>query len=585
VRVGGSVARLTRDGFGENLTTGLDNYDKDIWAGRASLELGGYGEPALIRITGDYTKDKSNPRGGTRLIAGLATGIPVLDDVYDTRGALNDPIQDIEAYGLAMNVSLKLGDTITLRSISAWRKDDTATPIDFDAIPIVDLDVPGIYSNEQISQEFQLLYDNGGPLQGLVGFYYLDAKADTIFDTRLYTTLSTILPQLTGSTEARVDTETYAIFADFSFDFTEQLSLSLGGRYTWDERNADILKRNYIFGGSANFANPGIPLGAPDTDFTGSAKFKKFTPRASLSFQPTDDHNIYVSYSKGFKGGGFDPRGAGANAPDLDGNGVRSDAEIADFLSFLPETVDSYEIGYKGSLMDGALYVAAAAFRMDYTDVQIPGSQACTIQGVPNFCGIITNAGQARLQGFELETTARLGRDLFAGGDRLTFSGALGYIDAQYKEYIANIANTPTEVSDFREVQNTPKWTGNAGLSYLTPVGAGEIALNTAVTYRSKTFQFEIPNPFIDQGSYALWDASAVYTAPDDRWSIGIFGKNLLNKEYKTSGYTFMAADPKTGELVRSPNGNLVSALGSEGILTAFYGNPRQVFVTATVQF
>ena len=346
-----------------------------------------------------------------------------------------------------------------------------------------------------------------------------------------------------------------------------------------------FLKRNYIFGGSPNFANPGVPLGAPDTDFTGSAKFKKFTPRASLSFQPTDDHNIYVSYSKGFKGGGFDPRGAGANAPDLDGNGVRSDAEITAFLSFLPETVDSYEIGYKGSLMDGALYVAAAAFRMDYTDVQIPGSQACTIQGVPNFCGIITNAGQARLQGFELETTAHLGRDLFAGGDRLTFSGALGYIDAQYKEYIANINNTPTEVSDFREVQNTPKWTGNAGLSYLTPVGAGEIALNTAVTYRSKTFQFEIPNPFIDQDSYALWDASAVYTAPDDRWSIGIFGKNLLNKEYKTSGYTFMAADPKTGELVRSPNGNLVSALGSEGILTAFYGNPRQVFVTATVQF
>ena len=247
VRVGGSVARLTRDGFGENLTTGLDNYDKDIWAGRASLELGGYGEPALIRITGDYTKDKSSPRGGTRLIAGLATGIPVLDDVYDTRGALNDPIQDIEAYGLAMNVSLELGNSITLRSISAWRKDDTATPIDFDAIPIVDLDVPGIYSNEQISQEFQLLYDNGGPLQGLVGFYYLDAKADTIFDTRLYTTLSAILPQLTGSTEARVDTETYAIFADFSFDFSEQLSLSLGGRYTWDERNADILEAQLYF--------------------------------------------------------------------------------------------------------------------------------------------------------------------------------------------------------------------------------------------------------------------------------------------------------------------------------------------------
>ena len=62
LRVGGSVARLSRGGFGKNLTTGLDNYNKDIWAGRGTVELGGYGEPVLIRITGDYTKDKSAPR-------------------------------------------------------------------------------------------------------------------------------------------------------------------------------------------------------------------------------------------------------------------------------------------------------------------------------------------------------------------------------------------------------------------------------------------------------------------------------------------------------------------------------------------
>jgi iron complex outermembrane receptor protein len=69
-----------------------------------------------------------------------------------------------------MNVTVDLSDALSFRSISAWRKDYTATPIDFDALPAVDLDVPGIYDNEQISQELQLLYDKG-PLSALQGFY------------------------------------------------------------------------------------------------------------------------------------------------------------------------------------------------------------------------------------------------------------------------------------------------------------------------------------------------------------------------------------------------------------------------------
>ena len=101
------MARLSRGGFGDNLTTGLENYNKDIWAGRGTLEFGGYGEPVLVRVTGDYTRDKSNPRGGHRVIPGLKSGAPVLDNVFDTRGGLNDPEQDIEAYGVAMNISLK----------------------------------------------------------------------------------------------------------------------------------------------------------------------------------------------------------------------------------------------------------------------------------------------------------------------------------------------------------------------------------------------------------------------------------------------------------------------------------------------
>src|SRR3546814_7242844 len=83
-----------------------------------------------------------------------------------------------------MNVSAELTDNLTLRSISAWRKDTSFTPIDFDALPAVDVDVPAVYRNEQLSQEFQLLYESDR-LHGLVGFYYLDARAATSFDVLL----------------------------------------------------------------------------------------------------------------------------------------------------------------------------------------------------------------------------------------------------------------------------------------------------------------------------------------------------------------------------------------------------------------
>jgi iron complex outermembrane receptor protein len=214
---------------------------------------------------------------------------------------------------------------------------------------------------------------------------------------------------------------------------------------------------------------------------------------------------------------------------------------------------------------------------MDYTDVQIPGSVACVVGGLPSFCGVVSNAGKARMQGFELESRLRLGG--------LTLAGSLGYIDAKYLSYITNIASTPTDVAKFRKVQNTPAWSGNFNARYDMAMGEGEVSVGAGVSFKSKTYQFEVPNPYLDQPSYALVDASLIYTAPNKRWTLGVFGKNLTNKKYKTSGYTFMAANATTGDLITATNGNLISSLGREGTLTAFYGNPRQVFVTATVNF
>jgi iron complex outermembrane receptor protein len=582
VRIGASAARLSRGGFGENLNNGLDNYNRDLWAARGTVEL----EPAaniFIRFSGDYSMDNSDPRNGHRLIVGLLSGAPVLDNVYDTRAGLNSPKQEVEAYGGAMRAELRLGD-LTLRNILAYRQDVSHAPIDFDSLPAADVDVPAIYRNRQFSNEFQLIYQGSGPFNGVVGAYYLDANANNVFDVILATTSPVALPGLTASTYGDVDTKTWAVYGDFTFDITSQIQLSVGGRYTHDERSATVIRANYLNGPSPALGGNGVQLGALTSNFQGEATFSEFTPRASISYQPDANNTIYASYARGFKGGGFDPRGLSTAAPDLNGNGIREANEIYDYFLFEPEQVTSYEIGYKADLFDRRLRLAIAGFYADYTDVQVPGSVGAVINGIPTFVGVTTNAGAASFTGVEVEALATL----YRGGDgsRLNFAGTLGYLDAQYDEFITNIPGTgPVDVADFRRIQNTPKWTLSGTIDYTTPLMGGELSAITTLSYRSKTFQFETPSPYLDQPGYALWDAHLTWRSPNNRYTIGLHAKNILDQQYITSGYQFLVTNPTTGAPIIGGNGNPTPSLGREGIATAFYGNPRQVFLSFGINF
>ena len=583
-RIGASVARLSRGGFGDNLNTGQENYNRDLWAGRATLEI----EPnadIFVRLSGDYTKDNSLPRNGHRLIPGRLSGAPVLDDVFDTRAGLVKPKQDIQSYGGALRFEARASDEVTIKNILAYRQDRTATPIDFDSLPAADVDVPAIYRNKQLSNEFQVLYE-GESLQGVVGAYYLDANANNVFDVILATTGALIgVPGFTASTFGDVDTKTWALFGDFTYRFTPQLAVSLGGRYTNDKRSSVVIKKNLINGPLPELGGNGVQLGALVSNFQGEKTFKEFTPRASITFEPTDEHTFYASYSKGFKGGSFDPRANSPQAGDSDGDGDIDAADIFEFFLFDPEKVDSYEVGYKASLFDRRLRLALAGFYADYTDVQVPGSVGCVVGGIPTFCGVTENAGAATFKGLEAEMLATLARDLSGPGSRLNVSGTLGYLDAQYDEFITAVGGVATDVSDFRRIQNTPKWTLSGTLDYATPIGNGDLSASTTVSYRSKTFQFETPSPFLDQPGYALWDASLVWASANDRYTIGLHAKNITDKEYRTSGYQFLTSNALTGQPIVNAQGNVTPSLGREGVVTAFYGNPRQVFLSLGLNF
>ena len=144
------------------------------------------------------------------------------------------------------------------------------------------------------------------------------------------------------------------------------------------------------------------------------------------------------------------------------------------------------------------------------------------------------------------------------------------------------------DVADFRKIQNTPEWTASGTLSFTAPVAGGNLNLNSTLSYRSKSQQFEIASPMLDQKGFSIWNAAASYELPGGHWTVGLYGKNLTNKKYISAGYNFLSQNPYTGQYVGNgiapglPLGTpgYDAALGREGVLTAYYGNPRQVFFT-----
>lgn len=552
VRVGGTVARFKRDGFGTNLYTGAENYDKDVTAARLSAEF--TPTPDLfIRIAGDVTRDDSSPKNGHRLTVGRTSGAPVLDNEFDTRANLTKALghdQEVKAHGVSALVEYRFNDQFSAKSITASRRDKSWAPIDFDALPTVDMEVPALYTNKQFSQEFQLSYTSER-LQGIAGIYYMDANAYNKFDT----ILAGAFPSSTF-TSGDIDTKAWAAYFDGSYNVNDALSVSLGGRYTVDERTASIYRQIFLgLGGSPEMGNPGAILFRTDTDFrngTLQRKDKKFTPRVAVNYKLNSDHNVYASYSEGFKGGGFDPR--------LNMVGTRL-TEAQARAGYEPETIETYELGLKSAFNGGRITTNAAVFYSDYKDVQIPGSVAIDTNGDgrdDSFAGVTTNAGKAKIKGVELEAIANLTRDFM-------IAGMYSYIDADYKEYIVNGVN----VADQRYFQNTPRSSANLRANYdivMPLLGRnGKISLIGSASYKGAIHQFEYAS-VLDEESYTLYDASIVWTRADGKIRAGLHGKNLSDKRYKTAGYFF-------------------PTLGNEGTLTAFYGNPRTVSATLEYRF
>ncbi|MGD9981823.1 MAG: TonB-dependent receptor [Hyphomonadaceae bacterium] len=521
--VGGALALYSRDGYGDNLFTGAEHYNKDVDAYRLSAEWSPT-DALSIRLSADGVEDDSNPRHGSRL-ASFPAGGPsynVQPDIYDTRAGSGDDNR-VYTYGEALHIDYELSPNLTFRSITAARRGKTIGTIDFDNTEFPTLDIPAYYHDEQFTQELQLLFDYDR-IQGVAGLYYLDSMAEGAFDTVLGGLATTIF------TQGRVDTQSLAAFADVSFDLTEALALSVGARWTRDEKTGRVYRQNFTGIRSPFFGNNAAIPGLVRTNYTNDAEFEEVTPRVSLTWEPSDNLTIYGSYSQGFKSGGFDMRGDAVFTPNT-------------VNGYQPEFVDTYEIGFHSSWLQGRFNLSGAVFTSEYTDMQITRQEPTTLGGIASF---VDNAASADINGAELE-----GAFYFTDNFRTNF--AVGYIDGQFNEYMSNTVVTnpapppativvPIDLSGSAALQNTPDWTGSISFTYEAPVANGTLAFTPSAAYRGDSQMFEFAAPLLDQQAYTLYNASLTWTSDSDHVRLGLHALNLTDEEYRVGGYNFPGA-------------------------------------------
>ncbi len=529
-----SVASMNRDGFGRNLTTGQEVSDKEINAAR--LQLGAFASQEFdVQFALDYMNDQSGVRGAKMLAPSpLAPAYPPMDSRYDIRSAMRN-VNDTEMKGASATVNWRPNEDWAFKYVAAKRESDTETNIDFDVTPLKLVDVRAFYSDQQISHELQANFDNGGRSRGVVGLYYFDGEAGGQVLNHFSNPLAPpgLTNPLYGDTQGTVFTTSTALYANWTFDLSERMKLDLGARYTDEDKHAVALNRFYldpsyttVWGTAANFDK--------------TVNFKNTSPRVSLDYNLTPDIMVYGSASRGFKSGGYNIRANTTAVP-------RSGEPFGD------EQVDSYEIGSKMSLLDSRMFLNLAYFHNKYEDIQLSVFTSYTLpNGSQTFFGDFTNAGKGTVQGIEAEYQ-------FLPTENWLISGNLAWLDAKYDEFITAGVN----VADSQRFTNAPEFSGALNVEYRTDLAnGGNLSARVGYSYQSEVWPTTDLSPVIRQDGYGLVSAGVIWRL-DDAWSLSLQGSNLADEEYRTTGYN----------------------IPSYGVLTGFYGNPRQYALTARYEF
>jgi iron complex outermembrane recepter protein len=536
-----AVASLTHAGYGTNLLTGRDVSNRETFAARGGVDWL-FNDNVKIAFNADYTKDDAEPKGYQRLVTNPicpAFGITCApnESRWDTNSGLA-PVNGTDSKGGSIVVSAGLGSAWDFKSITAYRESDSENNIDFDTTPAPIVDVQATYYDEQLSQEFQFIYDTGGKLNGVLGAYYFDGEAGGLVK-------NIFVNAQFGTTSGTTNTDSIALFGDGSYRFSDRWTFNGGLRATREKKNG--IAKNFGYANS-RFEVPVVTLANYDKEAT----FDSVAPKIGIDYKVREGMLAYFTASRGFKSGGFNVRAQSNIFP--------KSAEPFD-----DEILDVGEVGLKSVLVDGQLVLNTAAFHGKYKDIQVSTFTAydSNNDGVEDaFFGNFINAGNATMNGVEVEfdaTPQSIGW--------LALNGYLSYLDLEPDEVLDS--NRDGFV-DTQVITNAPEWTGGLRFNFDFPVASGLLTASVGGAYRSEatltneggSFAGQPVRP-ITEDAYTLYDAWVSWLSPDAKWRFGLNAKNLTDEEYLTNGYNIPAL----------------------GIRTGSFGAPRTVLATIEYRF
>ena len=508
-----SLSWTERDGYATSATTGRKLSDEDNVTVRGSLLFTPRDDLDLL-VTADYSRDRL--AGNNRECLGeqfiffpwFAPGSPFAPSPCSPDPFLNektvDGFQDRNVGGMSATLTWdsNLGE---VTSITAWRKGDYEIQEDFSGS-----DAPLVVRNaideiEQFSQELRLAdATEDGRFNWLVGAYGYRADIERVENNDFSgndVPIALLLLQVPPGTVPSFNTfyfqenktTSYAVFGQGTWAFTDDVNLTVGARYTYEKKEADIR--------GAGFDPTGGFLAAP-YDINASKSWNAFTPKVTVDWRPSDEVMLYFSVADGFKSGGF--------------NGTAPDG-IAASTPFDQEEARQFELGLKSELFDRRLRANLTAFHIDYDDLQV-------FQLVDGARLIVDNAADARSRGIELEMLAQL-------SSALTLSGHYAYLDTEYKDFI-NEAGL-----DFsgNTLTRAPKHSYNIGATYRADLDARlGLTLHAEYSYRSRVFYDPSNFALVGDSGRGLLDARAVLSLRDHNVDISLWGRNLTDKVHVT---------------------------------------------------
>ena len=431
---------------------------------------------------------------GVQPIPGLSeAGARDSDD--PVANGVNDHPLDAEwvSGSIELNWDLPMG---SLKSITALRdleqKDLTQ---DFDGSIIAIFDVNNSFiEQEQFSQELIFNTSISETVDLTTGLFYFDQEFN--YGERRF---GALFAALGGGLQAHssTDHQVVGIFAQADFAISEQWVLTLGGRQSWEEKETQIGQ----FGSS--LACTGFGGTDPRTcpfNFEDKDDWSNFTYKAGIQFLATEDAQLYGSYTRGFRSGGFNIR---QNVGVVPG-------------PYDEETVDAFEVGAKADLADGRARINLSLFLNEYDDLQR------TVVGTDGF-QTVSNAAKATIQGIELETSWLI-------VDGLLLQANMGLIDAELKDFLnprGGAGGAPVTI-DGTNLPFIPKWQRELHLTYDIPAGPGNLTLRASYRYVDDVESTD-DNLGFPGSSYEEFDASVAYSPDSRNWRIAVFGKNLTD--------------------------------------------------------